>query len=45
MASSVSEEDPYRPSVFEMVAQDRLLSGLQPAFHYILKVIQCDISI
>ncbi|KAJ3021290.1 ubiquitin-protein ligase peroxin 12 [Thoreauomyces humboldtii] len=30
--------DPYRPSVFELVAQDRMRDLLKPAVRYILSV-------
>lgn len=29
---------PYKPSFFEMIAQENLIVGLKPALHYVLKV-------
>ncbi len=39
MSALGSQEDAYRPSLFELVAQDKLKELLQPAIQYILAVI------
>lgn len=38
MSALVSQEDAYRPSLFELVAQEKLKELLQPAVQYILAV-------
>ncbi|KAJ3334323.1 ubiquitin-protein ligase peroxin 12 [Blyttiomyces sp. JEL0837] len=37
-ASSSSSEDPFRPSIFELVAQDKMSDLLKPALRYALSV-------
>lgn len=39
MSALGSQEDAYRPSLFELVAQDKLKELLQPAIQYVLAVI------
>lgn len=38
MSALGSQEDAYRPSLFELVAQEKLKELLQPAVQYILAV-------
>lgn len=38
MSALGSQEDAYRPSLFELVAQEKLKDLLQPAVQYILAV-------
>lgn len=38
MSALVSQEDAYRPSLFELVAQEKLKELLQPAVQYILAI-------
>ena len=37
-SSGVSSVDPYRPSFFELIAQEQLSSLLKPAIRYVLTV-------
>lgn len=38
MSALGSQEDAYRPSLFELVAQEKLKELLQPAVQYVLAV-------
>ena len=38
-SSGVSSVDPYRPSFFELIAQEQLSSLLKPAIRYVLTVL------
>ncbi len=31
-------DDVYRPSLFELIASDRLVQSLKPAFHHVVQV-------
>lgn len=38
MSALGSQEDAYRPSLFELIAQEKLREMLQPAVQYVLAV-------
>jgi hypothetical protein len=38
MSAMGSQEDAYRPSLFELIAQEKLREMLQPAVQYVLAV-------
>lgn len=44
MSALGSQEDAYRPSLFELVAQEKLKELLQPAVQYVLAVSQISRS-